>query len=392
MPPTLLRALCALAAASPLPALASAPTAPTAPGQAACTVRALHAFAPDGVDGTQPGDGLFLGRDGHLFGVTTGGGSRGYGTVFELSPDGTETILHDFAAGTGDGADPTTPPIADPAGGLVGTTYLGGAHGQGTVYRLDASGALSLLHSFSGDDGANPDAPLLSARDGALYGTTLQGGSHGRGVLYRITLSGGFELLHAFGAAGDLAHPTGPLVQARDGTIYGAGIDGGGTGSGGLFAYSPRSAEPRVLLSLRAETDCSLPMGGVMQLRDGRLVGTGYAGGPMNAGCVFAAQPDGSLRVLHHFTGGEDGAQPASLPLEDAQGRLLFTSSLGSTHGDGALLALGGGDGNVSVMHAFGPGDVSVPSGNLVQGADGHVYGTAPFGGAHGRGGVFEGC
>ncbi|MDE2480060.1 MAG: hypothetical protein KGM87_14310, partial [Betaproteobacteria bacterium] len=285
------------------------------------------------------------------------------------------------------------PPLVDATGALLyGTTYRGGAHGQGTVYRLEASGALSLLHSFSGDDGANPDAPLLAARDGALYGTTLQGGSHGRGVLYRITLSGQFELLHAFGAPGDLAHPAGPLAQARDGTIYGAGVDGGGTGSGGLFAYSPRSAQQRVVVSLHAATDCSLPMGGVMQARDGRLVGTGYVGGPMNAGCVFAALPDGSLRVLHHFTGGEDGAQPASLPLEDAQGRLLFTSSLGSAHGDGALLALDTGDGSASVLHAFGPGDVSAPSGNLVQGAQGHVYGTAPFGGTHGQGGVFEAC
>ncbi len=386
MPPSTFRALCALATAGALSALAT----PTA--RAVCAVHALHAFAADGVDGTRPGDGLLLGGNGHLIGVTTGGGAFGHGTVFDLSPGGSETILHDFHDGPADGAGPTTPPAIAADGSLYGTTYFGGAHGHGAVYRLQLTGAFSLVHSFSADDGASPDSPLLAARDGALYGTTLRGGSHDQGVLYRITMSGAFELLHAFGAAGDLRHPAGPLVQARDGTIYGAGIDGGSEGAGGVFACSPPGQGSRVLVSLRAQTDCGMPMSGVMQTRDGSLVGTGYVGGPLNAGCVFAVRPKGGLRVLHHFTGGDDGAQPASLPLPAPQGRLLLTSSLGSTHGQGALLALDVGDGVATLLHAFGPDDVSMPSGGLVQGRDGKIYGTAPEGGAHGQGGVFEAC
>lgn len=393
MPQTLLRALFAQAAACPLAALAAASAAlPPAAPQATCGVRALHAFAPDGVDGTRPGDGLLLGVDGHLFGVTTGGGAHGSGTLFELAPDGTESILHDFAGGAADGAEPTTPPVAGPDGRLYGTTHAGGAHGLGIVYRLETSGALTVLHAFAGADGAHPEAPPLVARDGTLYGTTLQGGVDEQGVLYRITGTGGFELLHGFGSAGDLHHPVGPMVQTDDGRLYGVGMDGGSSGSGGVFVYAPDTSEQRVLVSLRGQQDCSLPMAGLTRLHDGRLSGTGYAGGPLNGGCLFATTSDGDLRVLHSFSGGEDGAQPLSLPLQDTQGRLVFTSSLGAAHGDGALLALDAPDGLASVLHAFGRADVSVPSGNLVQGAGGHLYGTAPYGGAHDAGGVFEAC
>lgn len=356
-------------------------------------VRLVHAFGADGDDGRRPADGLASGPDGALYGATTGGGAHGFGRLFRLSPDGHATALHDFAGRPGDGADPEAAPTPDGAGGLLGTTHLGGAHGLGSIYYLDATGRMRLLHSFAGtaDDGANPQAPLLRAGDGSFYGTTRGGGAHGAGMLFRITPEGAYEALGSFG--GDdaaLSDPLGALVQAGDGRILGVASAGGRHGGGGVFAYRARDPAPRTLVSMGAGNGCSMPMAGLARAADGRLLGTAYAGGPDNAGCVFSTSADGDYRVLYALRGAGDGAQPLSLPLYMPDGSLLLTSSLGSTHGDGALLRLDDDGRAACVLHAFGRADVSVPSGPLLAGAGGLLYGTAPYGGTHDEGGVFQ--
>ena len=74
-------------------------------------------------------------------------------------------------------------------GSLHGTTRDGGSSGPGTVFRLDAAGTLTTLHSFSGvTDGAAPWAPLVQAADGSFYGTTSAGGAADGGTLFRLAL------------------------------------------------------------------------------------------------------------------------------------------------------------------------------------------------------------
>jgi uncharacterized repeat protein (TIGR03803 family) len=53
--------------------------------------------------------------------------------------------------------------IFDAAGNLYSTTHNGGASGYGTVFQLTPSGALNVLHSFTGgSDGACPEAGLIA--------------------------------------------------------------------------------------------------------------------------------------------------------------------------------------------------------------------------------------
>jgi uncharacterized repeat protein (TIGR03803 family) len=83
------------------------------------------------------------------------------------------TTLHSFTGG--DGANPYSSLIADPAGNLYGTTNRGGAGcgwGCGTVFQLDTSGTVTVLHSFNGSDGEAPYAGLTADAAGNLYGTT----------------------------------------------------------------------------------------------------------------------------------------------------------------------------------------------------------------------------
>jgi uncharacterized repeat protein (TIGR03803 family) len=117
---------------------------------------------------------------GNLYGTTLNGGtSLNGGTVFELS-HGAETVLHSFT-GSPDGWESYSGLVRDSAGNFYGTTFAGGDFGQGTVYKVNASGGVTVLHSFKGypTDGAAPQtgSPMVRDAAGNLYGTTSSGGS-----------------------------------------------------------------------------------------------------------------------------------------------------------------------------------------------------------------------
>ncbi|HEX3664126.1 MAG TPA: choice-of-anchor tandem repeat GloVer-containing protein [Rhizomicrobium sp.] len=86
-----------------------------------------------------PAAGLLADSQGNLYGTTIWGGGgncpHGCGTVFEVTPNGKETVLHAFAGGT-DGQGPEGALIADAQGNLYGTTAAGGSSKNGTVFEL----------------------------------------------------------------------------------------------------------------------------------------------------------------------------------------------------------------------------------------------------------------
>jgi uncharacterized repeat protein (TIGR03803 family) len=138
----------------------------------------LHSFVGTGGDGTVPSGNLAIDAQGNLYGTTIEGGdpscSLGCGTVFKVDPTGQETVLYRFAGNFGGDTTPTGV-IVDAQGNLYGTTNLGGAHSSGSVYKLDAAGNFTVLHSFDGNDGSFAEGVVLDGH-GNLYGTTGQGG------------------------------------------------------------------------------------------------------------------------------------------------------------------------------------------------------------------------
>ena len=140
----------------------------------------LHSFKRN-PDGQLPFAGLTLSQ-GNFYGTTISGGTFGFGTVYKLNNTGSETVLYSFSAGA-DGGLPNGGLVLDSAGNIYGTTYLGGAFGYGTVFRLDPSGNETVLYSFTGGaDGKNPYfVVLLRDNAGNLYGTTSAGGGSGCG-------------------------------------------------------------------------------------------------------------------------------------------------------------------------------------------------------------------
>ena len=133
---------------------------------------------------------------GTFYGTTEVGGARTSGkscnvvnkcgTVFSITPPGTEKVLHRFVGNKNDGAGPVAS-LIDVKGTLYGTTEYGGAYGDGTVFSISTSGSEHLLHSFgSGTDGKLPATALIEM-DGTLYGTTTGGGTYQHGTVFGLT-------------------------------------------------------------------------------------------------------------------------------------------------------------------------------------------------------------
>jgi len=142
---------------------------------AANTETVLHAFA--GPDGAIPHGRLVQDGSGNLYGTTSSGGGSGLGTVFKIDTSGTESVVYSFA-GSPDGAKPYAGLVIDNSGNLYGTTEDGGSSGFGTIFKIDTGGTETVLHSFAGgsSDGADPKAGVILDATGNLYGTTFRGG------------------------------------------------------------------------------------------------------------------------------------------------------------------------------------------------------------------------
>jgi uncharacterized repeat protein (TIGR03803 family) len=155
------------------------------------TVQTLASF--NGANGSSLYAGLTMDAHGDLFGTTYGGGSGGYGTVFELVNTGSGYTFQTLATldyGTS-GAFPIAGLTLDAQGDLYGEAMAGGSGGFGTVFELVKSGSsysLQVLYAFSGPDGGFPEGtPLLDA-NGNLIGTTDGGGPAGSGTVFELAV------------------------------------------------------------------------------------------------------------------------------------------------------------------------------------------------------------
>jgi len=348
-------------------------------------------------DGAVPSAGLIADKDGNLYGTTLGGGSAGEGTVFKLTPEGTETILHSFAGGD-DGYIPEGGLIMNTAGNLYGTTTLGGiAHNKGTVFRIAPDGTETVLYRFTGgSDGGNPMGTLIVDGAGDLYGTAHGGGVKKKGVVFKLTPEGVETVLHSFGSGRDGAAPQAGLIADGQGNLFGTTLAGGNADAGVVFKLASDGTET-VLHSFGAEGDGLGPAGELLADSQGNLYGTTQFGGvggrhcPGGIGCgtIFKIAPDGSYSVLYNFVGGNDGREPSSRLISDKRGNLYGTTLFGGAKNQGTAFVLAP-DGAETILYSFtGKTDGRYASGPLLADAKfKHLYGETSDGG-HKQGVVY---
>jgi len=135
-------------------------------------------------DGANPLAGLVSTPEG-FFGTASAGGNAGTGVVYKIDSSGNQSVLYSFAGGS-DGASPEAGLL--PVGhGLYGATTAGGSSGAGTVFRVSLTGKESVLYNFTGGaDGADPQGTLTKDAAGNIYGTTFSGGASGNGTVFEL--------------------------------------------------------------------------------------------------------------------------------------------------------------------------------------------------------------
>jgi uncharacterized repeat protein (TIGR03803 family) len=391
---------------------------------------------PENFDGATPRAELIVGSDGALYGTTSAGGVSQQGTVFKITPDGSNyTILHSFGTapddsgnpcaallqardgflyGTTSGAD-TNPgtifrvamqggsfdtlfhfpedgsrgaapcaAIIEPLPGiLLGTTTSGGTSNLGTIFKINSEGSNQVvLHSFSGgrQDGSAP-AGRLVLNGGTLYGITSSGGSNYSGTIFSIRQDGSkYAVRFSFGAHG--TDPIGALAPAGHGRYFGL-TTGGGLGYGTLFCWRPNESSLRTLFQFSfGGPDAAVPRTMLAEGNKGALLGTAL-GGAANAGAIYTLRTNGqSYKILHSFTPNLNGYWPTALTADNPLNRLFGMTSQGGRWGAGTLFSLHQDGSDFKIIHHFanprdrGPG----PFAKLLIGSDGWLYGAFALG------------
>jgi uncharacterized repeat protein (TIGR03803 family) len=266
-------------------------------------------------DGWVPDAPLVEGIDGNLYGTTVHGGGHNGGTVFTITLGGALTTLYNFCARPNctDGNGPIAGLTQGADGNLYGMTNTGGVGecnggqiGCGTVFRITRGGKLTTLYRFCSQtncaDGSNPIGGLTQASDGNFYGTTTTGGANctatgGCGTVFKITSAGTLATLYNFCSQPnciDGSLPSGGMVQATDGNLYGTTSTGGTSNCdltcGTIFEITP-TGELTTLYSFCTQVGCpdgKVPLGGLLQSTNGVFYGTTNEGGPGGGGTVFS--------------------------------------------------------------------------------------------------------
>jgi uncharacterized repeat protein (TIGR03803 family) len=365
--------------------------------------KVLHNFV--GTDGGSP-NALIQGADGFFYGSAALGGDvttcnpDGCGILFKTDKAGNFTVLHVFHAT--DGYSPSGL-VKDPHGNFYGTTLAGGqaaGGGGGIFFRMDTAGNMTTLFTFVGGfaccDGAGPTAHPILASDGNFYGTTGAGGAFrdidhqgGFGTVYQVkAVNGALTILHSFSLLdGNGIFPNGPLVQAKDGFLYGTTREGG-LGGGTVFKID--TAGNLTLLHAFSNNASAAPLSGLIQAKDGFLYGT--TEGATGGGTVYRVDTNGDYATINIFDGA-DGYKPHFGLLQAADGFFYGTGP------EGGFLDFQGGDifrinalGTIRVLHSFKTTGTEgfLPNSELIQGTDGALYGVAGIGGSGGHGTIFR--
>ena len=383
----------------------------------------LHSFSGTLVgikisnDGAIPLE-LIQGSDGNFYGISSAGGANSQGTLFKVTPSGVESVVYAFGTGqAGDGDGPNSL-IQGADGSFYGTTFVGGSSAEGgTVYRISPSGSETVLYAFEGytnpNDGIGP-LSLVQGGDGNLYGITSCGSEVNTetcitgGIFFKVTMQGAETVLHSFGSGTDGTQPSGNVLLAKDGRFYGTTSAGGAYGGGVVFSISTTGAET-VLYSFGASATDGVSPNALVQGSDGNFYGTTTGGGQFASGSFFKVTPAGAETILYSFLGASETiASPAGLSggiLQASDGNFYGTSIYGGEYSSGAVFSIDA-TGSETIVYSFSgctnmpdtaplcginnSVDGAYPAAGLIQASDGNLYGTTRYGGSSLSGTVFK--
>jgi uncharacterized repeat protein (TIGR03803 family) len=218
-----------------------------------------------------------------------------------------------------------------------------GGYGYGTVFEMEADGAVTVPAFFNNTDGAYPSGGLVLGKDGNFYGTTAVGGRDitgsfpGFGTVFKMTPDGTFTNIYLFTGSSDGGFIYAGLVQGTDGYLYGGAFNGTSQGYGTLFKISTNG--DFVPLHTFTSYERGTPYGGLMEGSDGNFYGTAYGYYSAGYGTVFQLTPSGAFTNLVFFNGA-NGSYPAGVLVQGPDNNFYGTTAQGGANSLGTIFRL----------------------------------------------------
>jgi uncharacterized repeat protein (TIGR03803 family) len=274
--------------------------------------------------GSWPDGSLCQTQNNKIYGTTVAGGLYGSGTIYSYDiSNSAYSRLFNFAFGSINGCPPNPALKLASDGKLYGTAGSGGLNDWGTIFSFDPLlNNFTKIHDFDSINGRDPTGGLLQATDGKLYGTTSFGGINNYGIIYSVDLAGNnYTVEHYFDSINGKS-PLGNLIQASDGKIYGLAQYGGADSLGVIYSFNIVSHSFTKLFDFDALSGALHIYNHLMQASNGKLYGMAGAGGTSTAGTIFMFDiPSNTFNKLIDFDG-QYGALPygglIELPRPDA--------------------------------------------------------------------------
>ena len=256
---------------------------------------------------------------------------------------------------------------------------------------ISAAQTFKVFHSFDFSDGDSPNGGLIRDSAGNFYGTTQFGGSSNRGLIFKLDAKGDETILYTFTGGSDGGIPIGRVLRDSGGNLYGiTSLGGDPTCSCGTVFELTKSGTLKVLHKFTggkdgAQNQAQPELGLVMV--NGDLYGSASFGGvsgcdgSLGCGVLFKVTQSGKETVLHRFTGQADGAFPQDL-ITDQAGNIYGATGGSYMQGNGGTLFKLDTTGKLTTLYTFrSSADGTSPRWRLLRNASGVFHGVTQFGG-----------
>ena len=324
-----------------------------------------------------------------LFGVTYRGGNDAGGTINKYTIATNDLAVEQSFQRTG--ANPYyTNLIQATNGKLYGTTFNGGGSSGGVIFSCDPASATYIkLYDFDITNGSKPTGSLLQASDGKLYGLTSFGGAENVGVIFSFDIATNtYTKLYDFDNTNG-AGPAGSLIQLKNGLLYGTTAQGGTSNAGVIFSFNPVSSVYSDVKDFDITNGLS-PVGDLLEATDGLLYGMTVNGGTSQSGVIFSFNPVSAAYNKLQDLDSARGNYPSGSLTQAANGKLYGMTYKGGSNNDGVIFSFNINTSTYAKLYDLDSANGSDPFGNVVQAADGKLYGLTSQGGADNLGVVFS--
>jgi len=353
-------------------------------------------------DGSQAGGSLLYTPNNRLYAITGAGGAGKAGTILEYDMSGNKLKQINFNT-----FNITTTPFGTPllaSNGLIyGMASADNQYNDGIIFSFNpVTKVFADAHDFNDTLGKDPSGSLMQASNGLLYGMTAEGGANSTGVIFSFDPNtGAYADVYDFNSATGAGPTIEALCQASNGLLYGDCENGGKNGKGCLFSFNTATKVYTDIYDFNSSE--GNPMGTIIQATNGKLYGTASAATSLINGWdgyIYSYNINtATFTDAYDFGngGGLMGEYPNAGLCQSSTGKLYVPVCYGGTIGwangedaDGTLISLDSLGKNTTVLHDFNDTNGGEPTWNVIQANDGRLYGTVQGGLTYGAGMIYQ--